>query len=70
MGWAGKIRIDGTTYAWLGQDGIDNASATVTDFQITPTRSIFAMQAGPMNLTVTFLSPIEVSCQRDLHDAS
>ncbi|KAI0705088.1 hypothetical protein C8T65DRAFT_577862 [Cerioporus squamosus] len=61
MGWAGKIRVDGTTYGWMGQDGIGNGSATVTDVQITPTRSIFLMQAGPMNLTVTFLSPIEPS---------
>ncbi|RPD75342.1 hypothetical protein L226DRAFT_534905 [Lentinus tigrinus ALCF2SS1-7] len=59
MGWAGKIRVDGTTFSWMGQDGIGNGTATVTDIEITPTRSIFVMQAGPMNLTVTFLSPIE-----------
>ena len=34
--------------------------ATFTNVQITPTRSIFVMQAGPMNITITFLSPVEV----------
>ena len=34
--------------------------ATVTHVEITPTRSIYTMEAGTMNLTITFLSPIEV----------
>ncbi|PIL35943.1 hypothetical protein GSI_01603 [Ganoderma sinense ZZ0214-1] len=58
MGWAGKIRVNGTAYKWMGQDD-RSKSASVTNIQITPTRSIFVIQAGPMNLTVTFLSPIE-----------
>ena len=59
MGWAGKIRVNGTMYRWMGGD--DNGTPTnVTNIQITPTRSIFVMQAGPVNLTVTFLSPVEV----------
>ncbi|KAI1795669.1 hypothetical protein LXA43DRAFT_991614 [Ganoderma leucocontextum] len=58
MGWAGKIRVNGTTYKWLGQDAT-GTPANVTNVQITPTRSIFVMQAGPMNVTVTFLTPIE-----------
>ena len=37
-----------------------SANANVTNSQITPTRSIFVMQAGPMNMTITFLSPVEV----------
>ncbi|KAI0335016.1 DUF1793-domain-containing protein [Cubamyces sp. BRFM 1775] len=61
MGWAGKIRVDGQTYAWLGDDYGPPFVANVTNVQITPTRSIFVMQAGPMNVTVTFLSPIEAS---------
>ncbi|KAI0358680.1 DUF1793-domain-containing protein [Trametes cingulata] len=59
MGWAGKIRVDGQTYSWMGQDYAPPLAANVTNVQITPTRSIFVMQAGPMNVTVTFLSPIE-----------
>ena len=60
MGWTGKIRVDGATFQWMGQDGIEDGNATVTDIQITPTRTLFIMEAGPINLTVTFLSPIEV----------
>lgn len=63
MGWTGKIRVDGATFQWMGENGAADGIATVTDIQITPTRTIFTMQAGPMNLTVTFLSPVEVrSC--------
>ncbi|KAM5534567.1 hypothetical protein V8D89_011771 [Ganoderma adspersum] len=58
MGWAGKIRVNGTMYRWMGGDG-DGTPTNVTNIQITPTRSIFVMQAGPINLTVTFLSPVE-----------
>ncbi|KAI0705087.1 hypothetical protein C8T65DRAFT_240266 [Cerioporus squamosus] len=61
IGWAGRIRVDGVTYSWMGSDGIWNSTADVVDIQITPTRSIFVMQAGPMNITVTYLSPIEPS---------
>ena len=46
----------------MGND-LTNAdiASNVTNIQITPTRSIFVMKAGPMNVTVTFLSPVEVS---------
>ena len=59
MGWAGKIRVNGTTYKWLGADNTGIA-ANVTNIQVTPTRTIFVLHAGPMNVTVTFLSPVEV----------
>ena len=59
IGWDGRIRVDGTSYRWMGSDGASDA-ANLTSFQITPTRSIFVMEAGPMNFTVTYLSPIEV----------
>ena len=61
ISWGGKIRVDGLAYSWMGQYDVQNSTANVTDIKITPTRSIFYMQAGPMNLTVTFLSPVEVS---------
>ena len=59
MGWAGKIRVNGTTYKWLGADNTGIA-ATVVNVQVTPTRSVFVVHAGPMNVTVTFLTPVEV----------
>ncbi|KAI0829800.1 DUF1793-domain-containing protein [Trametes gibbosa] len=61
LGWAGKIRVDGVTYSWMGDDMPPASGANVTNVQVTPTRSIFVMQAGPMNVTITFLSPIEPS---------
>ncbi|KAI9067371.1 hypothetical protein FKP32DRAFT_1563883 [Trametes sanguinea] len=61
LGWAGKVRIDNQTYAWMGQDDSPRMPANITNVQVTSTRSIFNMQAGPMNITVTFLSPIEPS---------
>ena len=43
----------------MGQDNTGIA-ATVTNIQVTPTRTIFVLHAGPMNVTVNFLTPIEV----------
>ena len=64
MEWAGSIRVDNISYSWLGVNAPrtnPNLTLPVTNVQITPTRSIYVMTAGPMNITVTFLSPIEVS---------
>ncbi|KAL1944830.1 hypothetical protein VTO73DRAFT_2450 [Trametes versicolor] len=61
LGWAGKIRVDNLTYAWMGGDTQAPFSGNISNVQVTPTRSIFTMQTGPMNVTVTFLSPIERS---------
>jgi hypothetical protein len=49
------------TYHWLGQPGPGNASIWL-ETAITPTRTILTVEAGPMRLNVTFLSPIEVRC--------
>ncbi|KAI0368349.1 hypothetical protein BV20DRAFT_471147 [Pilatotrama ljubarskyi] len=61
MDMQGAIRVDNQTYIWMGVDhpstGASNAS--MTNVQITPTRSIFTMQTGPMNVTVAYISPIE-----------
>ncbi|KAH9930467.1 uncharacterized protein BXZ73DRAFT_77912 [Epithele typhae] len=61
LGWRGYIRIDRTMYVWMGDDPDSSALANITAVQVTPTRSIYTMQAGPMSLTVTFLSPLEPS---------
>ncbi|CCM02781.1 uncharacterized protein FIBRA_04889 [Fibroporia radiculosa] len=58
LGWTGYIRVDGTNYKWLG--GAANCvQANLTSFTITPTQTIYNVQAGPMDVTVVFLSPIE-----------
>lgn len=58
----GSVRIDGRIYIWTGEDNpsLGGFAANLTSVQITPTRTIFIMQAGPMNVTITYLSPIEV----------
>jgi hypothetical protein len=57
--WAGFIRVDGVPYHWLGNYLPVNGS-TLLGITVTPTRTILAHQAGPMQFNVTFLSPIEV----------
>ena len=59
VGWSGMIRIDNVTHQWHGQWISENIS--VTNRQITPTRTILTLNLGPAELIVTFLSPIEVS---------
>ncbi|KAF8885606.1 hypothetical protein BD779DRAFT_1442269 [Infundibulicybe gibba] len=56
LGWIGAIKIDGVTWVWLGE--IKNGT-TLVKTEITPTRTILTLTAGPMDLEVTFLSPIE-----------
>lgn len=62
QGWAGLARIDGITYSWLG-DTLGVRPTTVTNVNITVTRTVFTLEAGPMELVITFLSPIEARVQ-------
>ncbi|KAK7470511.1 hypothetical protein VKT23_001937 [Stygiomarasmius scandens] len=60
LGWAGFVNVDGTSFLFLGDPAVPNASfqrATQTSFTFTSTQSIFVLSAGPVELTVTFLSP-------------
>ncbi|TDL28683.1 DUF1793-domain-containing protein [Rickenella mellea] len=62
LGWAGYIRVDGDVYNFLGDPNVPGATALKAvqkSFQFTSTRSIFVMEAGPVDLTVEFLSPVE-----------
>ncbi len=65
-GWAGMVRIDQMqTFKWIGDilpgSGLSGLNRTIlTNIQVTPTRTIMNIMAGPLDLTVTFLSPIEV----------
>ncbi|CCM05724.1 uncharacterized protein FIBRA_07956 [Fibroporia radiculosa] len=60
LGWTGHIRVDSTTYRWLGNDTWSTAG-NLAGIEVTPTRTIYNVQAGPMDVTITFLSPIEPS---------
>ncbi|KAI0040747.1 hypothetical protein FA95DRAFT_1566133 [Auriscalpium vulgare] len=59
--WRGIAIVDGVSYTWLGDPVTASSSATsaITKVEVTPTRTVATMDAGAMELTVTFLSPIE-----------
>ncbi|EIW62026.1 DUF1793-domain-containing protein [Trametes versicolor FP-101664 SS1] len=64
LGWAGFAKVDGVTFNWLGTPAVAGTTfnkATQKSLQFTSTQSIFVMTAGPVDLTVTFLSPVEPS---------
>ncbi|KAI0750697.1 DUF1793-domain-containing protein [Daedaleopsis nitida] len=62
LGWAGYVKVDGTTYNWLGVPNVAGASkATQKSLTFTSTQSTFVMTAGPIDLTINFLSPVEPS---------
>lgn len=55
--WTGMIRVDGTTYTWMGAPGPQ--AATQTGVQYTATSSIFTMSVGgKVGMNITFTSPI------------
>ena len=55
------MRINGILWEWLGDNTIPSPNISLfTNLGITPTRTIYQFSAGPMNLTITYLTPIEV----------
>ncbi|KAJ7596532.1 hypothetical protein C8J56DRAFT_917682 [Mycena floridula] len=58
LGWAGLVKVDAKTYRWIGNAG---DGTNFTSFQVTPTRTILTVEAGPVELQITILSPIEPS---------
>ncbi|KAH9924399.1 uncharacterized protein B0H18DRAFT_1119936 [Fomitopsis serialis] len=60
LGWIGYLRVDEITYSLLGSSYYITAGLVV-ETQLTPTRTIQIIEAGPMNVTLTFLSPIDPS---------
>ncbi|KAJ3558367.1 hypothetical protein NM688_g972 [Phlebia brevispora] len=62
LGWAGYINVDGTSYNFLGAPSVPGTNAlkaSQKSLTFTATQSIFVMTAGPVDLTVSFLSPVE-----------
>lgn len=61
-GWAGMVRVDGQAYVFMGQPsgltGLIQIAVQKATY-ITPTQTIFTIAAGPIELTVTFMSPVE-----------
>lgn len=58
--WTGLIKVDGTLYTWMGAPlpGSGVALAQQNAFSYTATKSIFGLSAGPVNINVTFTSPV------------
>ncbi|KAF2212262.1 hypothetical protein CERZMDRAFT_112001 [Cercospora zeae-maydis SCOH1-5] len=57
-GWCGMIRVDSSTYTWMGSPNNNQVFVNQTAFSYTSTKSIFTLQAGPVEMVVTFLSNI------------
>ncbi|KAF9445100.1 hypothetical protein P691DRAFT_291867 [Macrolepiota fuliginosa MF-IS2] len=61
LGWYGMIRVDNQTYDWMGLTTYNFTAPTTTVMsEISPTKSVFRLQAGPIQFNVTFFTPIEV----------
>ncbi|KAH9938228.1 DUF1793-domain-containing protein [Fomitopsis serialis] len=64
LGWAGYVNVDGSSYSFLGDSSVSGATfskASQKSAEFTSTQSIFVLTAGGIDLTVTFLSPVEPS---------
>lgn len=61
--WTGMIRVDGTTYTWMGAPGPQ--AVTQKSFEYTSTSSVFTMDVGGLvEMNITFLSPITPDDQK------
>ena len=59
LGWAGLIRVDGTSYTWMGAPAPFPTVVNQTSFEYTSTRSTFIMDVGGVvEMNITFLSPL------------
>ncbi|TFK45401.1 DUF1793-domain-containing protein [Heliocybe sulcata] len=59
VGWAGYVKVDGTTYTFLGVPGNSGTQKAVQkNLTWTSTESTFLMTAGGIDLTANFLSPV------------
>jgi uncharacterized protein YqiB (DUF1249 family) len=58
---AGIVRIDGAPFVFAGDPYIGDTGAALeqTHLAVTATRSVFTLQAGGVQLTLEYLSPIE-----------
>ena len=56
------MRVDGLTYSFLGNVASDLVDGTVnsTMVRIGPANTLLIGRAGPMQVNLTFFSPIEV----------
>jgi hypothetical protein len=60
LGWSVLVHVDSLTYRFLGAPEEPFVNVNVTDMVVTPTQTVISAQAGPMQVTLTFINPIEV----------
>ena len=62
LGWTVLVRVDNLTYLFLGDvdPNLINGTVNSTNFMVGPSSTILGGQAGPMQVNLTFLNPIEV----------
>ncbi|KAH8986917.1 hypothetical protein EDB83DRAFT_1167895 [Lactarius deliciosus] len=53
------VRVDNSTYLFLGNASTVNTSVNLTNVVISPTQTKLTAEAGPMQIVLTFLNPIE-----------
>lgn len=61
LGWYCAVQVDGTTYRLMGgpsTPAVNTSSQTSVEF--TPTRTTYSQRAGPVDVNMTFWSPVEV----------
>ena len=63
MGWYSIIAVDGKPYRLMGET-IEIEAAEQLAAMMTPTRTSFLFQAGPVTVNATYLSPVEVCYSR------
>ncbi|KAH9914023.1 uncharacterized protein B0H18DRAFT_1125885 [Fomitopsis serialis] len=65
IGWNCYIRVDGKTYIVFGDNNFPPnytvAVGSLVQTELSPTRTMQTIEAGPLNITLTFLSPIDPS---------
>jgi len=52
------VRVDNTTYTWMGNPANLSNYVNQTSFEYTSTKSIFTATAGPVRLVISFLSGV------------
>lgn len=62
LGWTVLVRVDDQTYSFLGDvdPNLINGTVNPNIIFIGPSSSILTGVAGPMEVNLTFLNPIEV----------
>ena len=54
------VRVDGTTYLLQGENQQNYVAAKTIGAVITSTLTVLTMDAGPMRVNISYLTPIEV----------